>query len=196
LELDLRTDYEKSDILIQSILNISIALRSESVMQRFFAFIPTIVFCGISLFSTVALTQDAPAAHAVDAPKTDAADSALKDFFEAKIKVEWEALKNRDKKAYGELLADEYQGVEIDGQGERNKLQAIGELANQNVFNYTLWGLKVTPLGPDATFVVYESTMQFPPNAQVRLLRVYIGELWVKRDGQWKELHYQETKVK
>jgi hypothetical protein len=25
---------------------------------------------------------------------------------------------------------------------------------------------------------------------------VYITELWVKRAGQWKELHYQETHVK
>jgi len=26
--------------------------------------------------------------------------------------------------------------------------------------------------------------------------RVYIGEIWVQRAGQWKELHYQETRVK
>jgi hypothetical protein len=84
--------------------------------------------------------------------KTTAADSALKGIFEAKIKTEWEALKNKDKKAYGDLLADEYQGVETDGQGERNKLQAINELVVTNVFNYTLWGLKVTPLGPDSVF--------------------------------------------
>jgi hypothetical protein len=177
-------------------------------MQRFFIIntIGVFIVFWVSLFSAVALTQDAPAAREIDTPKMDAAktdadkqtttDLALKDLFEAKIKAEWEALKNRDKKTYGELLADEFQGVEVDGQGERNKLQAIAELANQNVFNYTLWGLKVTSLGPDATFVVYESTMQFPPSAQIRLLRVYIGELWVKRDGQWKELHYQETKVR
>ena len=123
-------------------------------------------------------------------------DSALKDMFEPKIKAEWEAIKNKDKKAYGDLLADEYQGVEVDGQGERNKLQAVNELAAGNVFNYTLWGLKVTSLGPDATFLVYEVTMEFPPRSQVHYSRVYIGELWVKRGGQWKELHYQETHVK
>jgi hypothetical protein len=125
-----------------------------------------------------------------------AANSALKDMFEAKIKVEWEAIKNRDKKAYGDLLADEYQGVEVDGQGERNKLQSINELADQNVANYTLWGLKVIPAGPDAALVIYESTIQFPPKSAIRYSRVYISELWIKRDGQWKEVHYQETRVK
>jgi hypothetical protein len=44
--------------------------------------------------------------------------------------------------------------------------------------------------------VIYEVTMQFPPTAEVRYSRVYITEIWVKRAGQWKELHYQETHVK
>ncbi len=124
------------------------------------------------------------------------ADSGLKDMFESKIKVEWEALKNKDKKGYAELLADDYQGVEVDGRGERNKIQSVNELAEQNVFNYTLWGFKLIPLGSDAALVIYESTIQFPPKAQIHYSRVYISELWVKRAGQWKELHYQETRVK
>ncbi len=127
---------------------------------------------------------------------TTSAESALKDMFESKIKVEWEALKNKDKKAYGDLLADDYQGVEVDGKGERTKLQAMNELADTNVSNYTLWGFKVIPAGPDAELVIYESTIQFPPRSAVRYSRVYISELWMKRDGQWKEVHYQETHVK
>ena len=123
-------------------------------------------------------------------------DSALNEMFQAKIKTEWEALKNKDRKAYGELLADDYQGVETDGQGERTKIQSLNELAEENVFSYTLWGFKLIPLGPDAAFVTYEVTMQFPPKSQVHFSRVYITELWVKRAGEWKELHYQETHVK
>src|SRR5579864_880923 len=124
------------------------------------------------------------------------ADPGLKAMFEARIKAEWEALKNKDKKAYAEMLADDYQGVEVDGKGERNKMQALNEMAEGNVFNYTLWGYKLIPLGSDAAFVIYEVTLQFPPKSVVRFSRVYITELWVKRAGQWKELHYQETHVK
>jgi hypothetical protein len=143
----------------------------------------------------VTLAQQPPAAP--KAPQDQAsANSPLKNIFEGRIKAEWEAIKNKDKKAYGDLLDDEYQGVEADGQGERNKLQAINELVATNVFNYSLGGLKVTALGTDATFVVYEVTMQFPPKSAVRFSRLYIGSLWVKRGEQWKELHYQETHVK
>ena len=123
-------------------------------------------------------------------------DSALNTMLQAKIHAEWEALKTKDKKAYGDLLADDYQGVEIDGRGERNKVQSVNDLDETNSFNYTLERFKTISLGPDAALVIYESTMQFPPRAQLRYSRVYITELWVKRGGEWKELHYQETHVK
>lgn len=124
------------------------------------------------------------------------AGSNLKSLFESKVKAEWEALKNKDKKAYGELLAEDYQGVEVDARGERTKIQAINEVVDGNVHDYTLWGFKLIPLAPDAVFVIYEVTVQFPPKAAVRYSRVYVSELWVKRNGEWKELHYQETHVK
>jgi hypothetical protein len=136
------------------------------------------------------------ASVAPQAPEKRPEDSVLKEMFQAKIKTEWDALKGKDKKAYGDLLDEDYQGVEVDGRGERNKLQSINELADENVYNYTLWGLKVIPLGTDAAFVIYESTIQFPPRTQIPYSRVYIGELWVKHNGQWKLLHYQETHVK
>jgi hypothetical protein len=153
----------------------------------------------IILFCTLCMASVAPAQNPTPAAKNATSatdDSGLNRMFESKIKVEWEALKNKDKKAYGELLADDYQGVEADGRGERNKVQAINELQDTNVFNYTMFGFKVIPAGPDAALVIYEITMQFPPKAQVRFSRVYISELWVKRAGQWKEVHYQDTHVK
>jgi len=137
-----------------------------------------------------------PKTAEIPPPATASAESKLKEMFEAKIKAEWEALKHKDKKAYGELLAEDYQGVEADGRGERNKLQAVNELAETNVFNYTLFGFKLIPAGPDAALVIYEVTMEFPPKSVMRYSRVYISALWVKRTGQWKEIHYQETNVK
>jgi hypothetical protein len=138
------------------------------------------------------MRKPAEAGKASDA----SAESTLKGIFQSKVKAEWEALKKKDKKAYGELLADDYEGVEVDGTGERTRVQAINEVPAGNVDNYTLWGLKVTPLGPDATLVIYEVTLQFPARSVLRYSRLYISELWVKRNGGWKELHYQETHVK
>src|SRR6267154_2610057 len=156
-----------------------------------------VVACLAGLTSVVLAQQPAaPTQFGEGKPAKISDTSNLKDIFQAKVKEEWEAIKNKDKKAYAELLADDYQGVEVDARGERNKLQAINELAETNVFNYTLWGFKLIPLEPNGAFVIYESTIQFPPKAQVRYSRLYITELWIKRAGQWKEVHYQETHVK
>jgi len=177
---------------VQSLIQISSWFHRHGFVRRS----SILAFAGIVWLTCSACAQQ-PAAPAKNAEsKQSGTDSALKDMFEAKIKAEWEAIKNKDKKTYGELLADDYQGVEVDGKGERNKLQALTELADSNVFTYTLWGLKLIPAGPDAVLVIYEVTMQFPPKAQVRYSRVYISELWIKRSGQWKEVHYQETHVK
>jgi hypothetical protein len=155
-------------------------------------------FACIAGLTSVALAQQPTVPTQFGEAKSTkvSANSSLRDVFQAKIKDEWEALKNKDKKAYGEMLADDYEGVEVDGRGERNKVQAVNELGETNIFNYTLWGFKLIPLPPDGAFVVYEVTMQFPPKAQVRYSRVYITELWMKRAGKWKEVHYQETHVK
>lgn len=157
------------------------------------------VLAGIVALTTLALAQEA----ATPAKSSDSrqfgsvtTDPALKSMFEAQVRAEWEALKNKDRKAYAELLADDYQGVEVDGRGERNKIQSVNDLADTSGFNYTLERLKLIALGPDAAFVIYEVTLQFPSKAQLRFSRVYISELWVKRAGQWKLLHYQETHVK
>ncbi len=117
-------------------------------------------------------------------------------MFEEKIEAEWAAIKNQDRKAYGDLLADDYEGVATDGKGERNKIQSISDLNYSNVASYTLWGFKLTPLGEDSALAIYEVTMMFPPKSAVRLSRVYISELWIKRDDQWRIAHYQETHVR
>jgi hypothetical protein len=162
---------------------------SGGIVRSWFVCFVCLTCCAIS-------PRSARSAGPQEKGQPSSADSELKQLFEAKIKTEWEALKNKDKKTYGNLLADDYEGVEVDGRGERNKLQSVNELSEENVANYTIWGLKLTPLSPDACFIVYEVTMQFPPRAQIRYSRVYIGELWVKRQGEWKALHYQETSVK
>jgi hypothetical protein len=161
-------------------------------MRRYFAFA-----CMAGLTS-LALAQQpsAPAKFGEERRSGSPAELAMRDMFEAKIKVEWEALKNKDKKTYAELLADDYQGVEVDGKGERSKIQAANEVMQTNIFNYTLFGFKLIPAGPEAALIIYEVTMEFPPKAVVRYSRVYISALWMKRAGEWKEVHYQETNVK
>jgi ketosteroid isomerase-like protein len=158
-----------------------------------------ITACALLVVPGAAIGQQ-PAAQGKENPgkqsKSASAQPSLKDLLESKIRIEWTAFKNRDTKAYSDLLADDFVAVETDGEGERNKLHAVRGVSNGLVNDFLLTGFKVLPLGTDAAFVIYECSIKFYPKATIRFLRVYVSELWVKRDGQWKARHYQETRVK
>ncbi len=152
------------------------------------------------MLASLALPQQ-PSAKPGQAGQGKQADHAsprlpLEGLLEAKVKAEWDAFKNRDKKAYSDLLADDFVGIEDDGQGTRNKNAAAGEIDNSVINSYNLFALKVLPLNNNAALVTYEITMLFPPKAQTRFKRVLVSELWLKREGQWKMRYYQETHVR
>ena len=150
--------------------------------------------CAGLLMGGFAFGQKPEAAHKPDEKTT--ATQELTNLLEGKIKAEWQAIKAKDQKAYDQLLAEEYVGVEADAQGERYKWKALSELQQSSVADFALSFLKVTPLCPDAAFVRYEVFIKFPPKSAVPFEKVLVGEIWVKREGQWKSLHYQETRVK
>ncbi len=155
---------------------------------------------GMLLLMTLrAAAQQPPTTPAAPVPsKTDhaTAPSPLEGMFAAKVKTEWDAFKNKEKKAYSDLLADDFAAVEDDNQGMRTKKAAADEIDRSVVNSYNLFALKVTPLNDNAALVTYELTMLFPPKAAVRFKRVLVGEVWLKREGQWKLRYYQETRVR
>ncbi len=140
-----------------------------------------------------AATDNAPASKP---SKNVVAQPKLADLLEAKVRAAWAAFKNRDKDGYAAFLTDDFQAVEVDGEGERPKLHVLREVEHSMYTDYLLQLFQVQQLGTHYAFVTYESTMQFPKSSALRLRRVFIGELWTNRDGQWKMMRYQETLVR
>src|SRR5215469_4509996 len=68
-----------------------------------------------------------------DQPNKSTAPAELTNLLDAKIKEEWEAIKSKDQKAYGELLTGDYVAVEADGGGERYKWKVLSELQQSTV---------------------------------------------------------------
>jgi hypothetical protein len=122
--------------------------------------------------------------------------SKLADLLEDRVRAAWAAFKKKDKDAYEKFLADDFQAVEADGEGERTRLHVLSEVEHCMYTDYLLQFFQVQPLGADDAFVTYESSMQFPKSSALRFRRVFIGELWTKRNGDWKMMRYQETLVR
>jgi hypothetical protein len=152
--------------------------------------------CLALMIAVSALAQSPAASPTAPAQAPAKAASPLEALLEANVKTEWEAFKNKDKKAYSDLLADDFAAVEDDNQGMRTKAAAAAEIDRSVVDKYYLFALHVLPLDSNAALVTYELTMQFPAKAAVRFKRVLVSELWLKRNGQWKMRYYQETHVR
>lgn len=138
------------------------------------------------------LTYVAPSQQGGSKP----AMSPQSQMLESNVRAEWQAFKTKDKKAYGDLLAEDFVAVETDGEGARNKTHTVNEVDRSPLRNVTLENFKVITACSDAAVVTYELTMEFTPKSTTRFLRVWASELWLKRDGQWKARYYQETRVK
>ena len=165
----------------------------------FFCAYMALILPGYAFAQQPAATADKASANAPtpSSPSKDTgAQSKLAEMLEAKVKAAWAAFKKRDKDAYAAFLTDDFQAVEADGDGERAKFKVLREVQGSMYTDYMLQLFQVQPLGPHYAFVTYESTMQFPKGSATRFRRVFIGELWTNRDGEWKMMRYQETLVK
>jgi hypothetical protein len=125
-----------------------------------------------------------------------AASADLSELLQANIRGMWAAFRDKKKQAYAEYLWDDYEAVEEDGNGERNKLRVLREVGESVVNGYNLQASQVDSLGPDAALVTYENVIQFPRGAGSRFEKIFISEIWLKRHGQWKAWRYQATRVK
>ena len=83
--------------------------------------------------------QPAAANKAPTAPSSSAAPrSALAGMLEEKVRAAWAAFKNKDKDGYANFLADDFQAVEADGEGERTRLQVLREVEHCMYIDYLL----------------------------------------------------------
>jgi uncharacterized protein (TIGR02246 family) len=128
--------------------------------------------------------------------KSDSNQTDLAALLEGRVRAAWEAFKTRDKDRYAEFLADDFQAVEADGEGERFKPRILREVEHSMYTDYLLQLFQVQPLGPDYAFVTYEATIQFPTGAGTRYKRIFVGELWTEENRNWKMKRYQETPVR
>src|ERR1700730_12558353 len=128
--------------------------------------------------------------------KSDSRQTNLAAVLEARVRAAWETFKMRDKDKYAEFLADNFQAVEADGEGERSKPRILREVEHSMYTDYLLQLFQVQPLGPDHAFVTYEATIPFPAGAGTRYKRIFVGELWNEENGNWKMKRYQETPVR
>lgn len=130
-----------------------------------------------------------PAARAQDQPDI----ATLRETLMALEKESWEYLKTRDRAAMRRFLPDD--AVLIFAGARYDKRGMLDRMSNYRLDDYEIaptYGLRV--ISPDAAVLIYRVTSR----GQVRFDRavdekVLATSLYVRRDGKWWSVLYQET---
>jgi hypothetical protein len=105
----------------------------------------------------------------------------------------WEAAKAKDAASYERLLAEDFVRVGADGvttkNGEKNDFDQLA------MDTYKWEGLQVVHFTPDVTLLAYKATQKTTYRGQPLPSPTWISSLWIKRNGTWLNVFYQETKA-
>jgi hypothetical protein len=153
----------------------------------------TLVAIVVAALPVLALTQHALASAA---PAYNPAEKPVAEIIQAKSEQSWKNWQSKDEKAYGSILAEGFVAVLPDGQGPHDKVATLPIMHGMTINNYSLSDFKLTPLGPTAELVRYKADLDMTMGAQTGRVGLAVAEVWVKGEGGWKLLHYQETETK
>jgi len=117
-------------------------------------------------------------------------------MLEAKVRQGWNDWQNKNEKGYASILAPDATAVEVDGRGIRDVKTELADMKAMDMTKHSLSDFKFRPLGSNAELVTYNAVADVVLGGQSMHAGLACVEIWVKRNGGWKLLHYQETETK
>lgn len=106
----------------------------------------------------------------------------------------WDAYQNQDAVRHNSILADDYTAVHPDGSVHGKP--SAQQIAAAPITRHTLARLRVVALAPDVALVSYVAEAEGPSAGQTIHAKYSVGEVWVRRHGEWFCRYYQGTPAK
>ena len=121
----------------------------------------------------------------------------LTEVISARLLAQWEAWKNQDAASNNAIIADDFNSFWPDGSRHIGKPTAQ-QMSEQPITGYKLSQLRVVPVGADAALGTYFADVKTPGDnvEHQKEFQMAVGEVWVKRNGQWLIRAYSGTLMK
>ena len=110
------------------------------------------------------------------------ATTEMTEAIRARLTAQWEGWKNQDPAPNEAIVVDDFHSVSADGL-PRTGRPTTRQMAEQPIAGYKLSEFRVVPVGTDEALITYFADIKTPDNAEHHM---FVGEAWVKREGQWK----------
>jgi hypothetical protein len=124
----------------------------------------------------------------------DQADTRLRDELMALEKQSWDFMATRNRAAMRRLLADDLLQIFSDG-SRYSKSEFLGYMADYRLDGYAIEPtFAVRRIGPDVALLIYRVTSRGAARLdRARPDKVLATSIYVRRDGKWTGVLYQET---
>lgn len=103
----------------------------------------------------------------------------------------WELAKNNDKSNLANLLSEDF--AEITDDGLFDKAGVLANLDNLTVTDYAPTDFKIRNLAPNMIQLIFKVTVSGTFKGKAFQNHNYASSLWLKRDGRWQNVFFQET---
>jgi len=127
-------------------------------------------------------------------PTMSSAAPTLEATISERIHRIWQAYGKGDIDAHNALLADDYTAIFPDGTLHLRR-PTLEEIRSNPMSSFALSELRVTQVTPDTALASYVADVEGPLHGKTIHIRWRVGELWVKRQGEWKSRSYQPTPI-
>jgi ketosteroid isomerase-like protein len=108
-------------------------------------------------------------------------------------KKAWDLWKQGDKRAFANLIADDF--VAVDAHGIAGKAENVEDIDNLKKDSYDFSDFHVHAVSPDVVFLTYRVKLRATYKGD-RIDGIYnVSSVWAKRKGRWLNVLYHETKT-
>jgi hypothetical protein len=101
---------------------------------------------------------------------------------QARLLVQWEAWKHKDKPSNDAVIADDFHAYGPDGSLRAGR-PTVQQMIEEPITGYKLSQFRVIPVGADAALVTYLADVTLPGDKPE--FHMSVGEVWMKHNGQW-----------
>ena len=107
----------------------------------------------------------------------------------------WENFKRKDKLAYAAAIADDAAGFDLTGVGLKHKAAIVADVDLADVTHYEMRDFKAERITDDVALVHFFASFSGTAEGQPIEVKMFIGEVLVKREGRWLVRWFQNSPV-
>ena len=105
----------------------------------------------------------------------------------------WENFRRKDKLAYADAIADDAAGFDLTGTGLKDKTAVVNDVDLANVSHYEMHNFQAERISEDVALVHFFAKFSGDAAGRPFEIKMYIGEVFVRRDGCWLLRWFQNT---